>query len=409
MRQKLILIVCGCLLFSMGNSCSGRGTKTASKTDSGGYLPTINITKEYPLKEINIQDIANIEYIPLETTKESLLDGGALVRMACSDSLIVTCNILEGKILVFNRIGKFLHSFSHLGNGDKEYRTLMSYCIDFHTNEIFIADILDMHRILVYSLTGAFKRILPLPKDILPYTIHNFDNKSLLIYDRFKLDNGFPTNHINNKPYALLSKKDGEMTPLNFVVENRIGNSFTFIDIADNTAYGIKSMVRIFPISKNGSKIFVSDFARDTLYSLDKTGFTPIAVRTPTVAASDKTILFSIYCKTNRYTLMNSIEKNIDKQKSEIVPVSRNFIYDNQTGEINSPAFFNLDYSPKKQTIIQDNYTAELPKNYARHILSAEMLTQIYLEGHTVGKLKEVASKLKADDNPVLMLVKFKE
>ncbi len=408
MKPYLLSIICSYALIAVG-ACSGRTSGSVAVVESEEKLPIVDVTKEYPKKEINIQDIADLEYISLETTKESLLDGGALGQLACSDSLIVTCNRMEGKVLIFSRTGKFLHSFSHLGNGANEYIRLSRYSVDFNSNEIFIVDIFLMHRILVYSLDGFFKRTLILPKEISPY-IYNYNNDSLLIYDSFRLDNAYSTKNINNRPYALLSKKDGKMTTFNFVCENRIGNSFSVRDkIIDNTAYGRSYMVGIFPLSKNGSQIFVSDFVRDTIYSLDRTGFTPLITRTPTVTDSQKTILFSISFRTNRYTLMSAIEKNLDRQKGEIVPVYRNFMYDRQTGEIYTPIFYTLDYSPKRQSIVEDNYFADLPENYARHILSAEILVQAYKEGHLVGELKEFASKLHEDDNPVLILIKFKE
>lgn len=407
--KQLLLIICGCVLL-IGNSCSGRSTKNVDKDVSYGNLPVIDITKDYPVKEVNIQDIAEVEYIPLETTEESLLDGGALGRVACSDSLIVTCNLQQGKVLIFDRTGKHMHSFSHMGGGAEEYMQLSCYCVDFKANEIFISDFFHNHRIMVYSLEGDFKRILLLPKEIMPYLMYNYDNDYLLVYDGYRLDSAFPDKDINKKPYMLFSKKDGKMITLNFTVKERIGNKYSVIDKeVDHTVYGRSSMVGIFQISKNGSKTFVSDFARDTLYALEKMQFIPLIVRTPTIAESNKTILFSIYFRTNRYTLLSSVEKKIDKDKGELAPVSRYFMYDKQTGEIHTPHFYNLDYSPKRQTIVEDNYMAELPDNYARRILSAEMLVRINKEGHIVGRLKEVVSKLQEDDNPVLMLIKFKE
>lgn len=40
--------------------------------------------------------------------------------------------------------------------------------------------------------------------------------------------------------------------------------------------------------------------------------------------------------------------------------------------------------------------------------MGAEYLLQDYKAGKLQGELKQIASKLKEDDNPILMLIKFK-
>ena len=50
-----------------------------------------------------------------------------------------------------------------------------------------------------------------------------------------------------------------------------------------------------------------------------------------------------------------------------------------------------------------------LPNNTGIIAQRAEKLLKDYNDGKLEGELKEIASKLKEDDNPVLMLIKFKE
>ena len=45
----------------------------SSKSGFASELPIIDLEKEYPVKRIDIHEIADVEYIPLETTDESLL------------------------------------------------------------------------------------------------------------------------------------------------------------------------------------------------------------------------------------------------------------------------------------------------------------------------------------------------
>ena len=50
-----------------------------------------------------------------------------------------------------------------------------------------------------------------------------------------------------------------------------------------------------------------------------------------------------------------------------------------------------------------------LPNNTGIIAQRAEKLLKDYNDGKLEGELKEIASKLKEEDNPVLMLLKFKE
>ncbi len=50
-----------------------------------------------------------------------------------------------------------------------------------------------------------------------------------------------------------------------------------------------------------------------------------------------------------------------------------------------------------------------LPNNTGIIAQRAEKLLKDYNDGKLEGELKEIASKLKEEDNPLLMLIKFKE
>ena len=43
------------------------GCQSGNQKPQTGNLPVIDLSKNYPKKEIRLQDIADIEYVPLET------------------------------------------------------------------------------------------------------------------------------------------------------------------------------------------------------------------------------------------------------------------------------------------------------------------------------------------------------
>lgn len=73
------------------------GSQTVSPQSKKGDLPVIDFSKQYPKKEILLQDIAESEYIPLETTDDVLL-GDRLVLSGISDKYILIHEPWRGNI-----------------------------------------------------------------------------------------------------------------------------------------------------------------------------------------------------------------------------------------------------------------------------------------------------------------------
>lgn len=70
------------------------GSQTVSPQSKKGDLPVIDFSKQYPKKEILLQDIAESEYIPLETTDDVLL-GDRLVLLVFPTNIFLYMNLGE--------------------------------------------------------------------------------------------------------------------------------------------------------------------------------------------------------------------------------------------------------------------------------------------------------------------------
>lgn len=84
-------------IFAFLAGCSGDGQYKEA------LLPQIDVNEEYPEKEIFLQDVADIEYIPLETNEEMLFQG---TIAAVSDKGILGVSQQGGKLFLFDRDGK---------------------------------------------------------------------------------------------------------------------------------------------------------------------------------------------------------------------------------------------------------------------------------------------------------------
>lgn len=95
-------------IFAFLAGCSGDGQYKEA------LLPQIDVNKVYPEKEIFLQDVADIEYIPLETNEEMLFQG---TIAAVSDKGILGVSQQGGKLFLFDRDGKAKNLICRKGDG----------------------------------------------------------------------------------------------------------------------------------------------------------------------------------------------------------------------------------------------------------------------------------------------------
>ena len=162
--------------------CSTKPTNLINKEKQD--LVIIDITKKYPEKRIYVQDIADLEYIPLETNDSTLVSRGAPDLV--SEKYIVYHN-QDGQILVFSRQGKSLYSFNRRGGSNEEYNSISGIILDDEKEELFIEDI-HKAKIFVYSIDGKFKRKLVLPSKFYPECLMVYNKDYLFCYNSYFMD-----------------------------------------------------------------------------------------------------------------------------------------------------------------------------------------------------------------------------
>lgn len=128
-KKNLILLL---ILFLVSSQIVSPQSKT-------GDLPVFDFSKDYPQKKLRLQDMADIEYVPLETTDDILL-GGSSVLSAVTDKYILIHESQLGDIFVFDRkTGKIYSHFNHRGQGGMEYSWIKNGTIlDEKKEEIYV-------------------------------------------------------------------------------------------------------------------------------------------------------------------------------------------------------------------------------------------------------------------------------
>ncbi len=403
---------------------------TGGKDSSGSVsqIVEIDLQKDYPFKKLILEEIADVEYIPLETT-DSVLLGKSLDR-AFSGDMVVLADKDKGTVAFFNRQGKLLRSFNHKGQGDREYTDLIAMCADFAKEEIFIYDYPLRYRMLVYSFDGEFKRELKL--NGLERRLENFysyDETHLVGYEPYdethlvsfdENDKNYvdsSSKSFNRYPYFLIDKQSGEITSLPLKVDRRIPNRISWKSEDSIRTVGI----RVYNWMKVDKGIYVSDFALDTIYHCTGDKITPKAVRKNN---PDKELNFcSLSFESNRYLFFDVNEVRIyDVNKRMFLEVYWDeFVFDKREGKlyntfvvlkdlsgwIKIPGFNRVEATTAVS--IFNRAGDDVPEGYYINFYPVDMLNSFLEEGSLRGKIKEIAENMEEDANPVMLIAKFKE
>lgn len=145
----------------------------------------INLSDNFNKNEkIELSSIAkSIEYVPLETTPDCILDSDYKVDL--TNEYIFILDYIN--LYRFSRSGKFLNKIGRRGKGPGEYvRIGATFVINDNNNEVFLLDC-GGDKILVYTYEGKFKRNIKLQYH--SYYMSSILNKYLIhhnvYYNRF--------------------------------------------------------------------------------------------------------------------------------------------------------------------------------------------------------------------------------
>ena len=118
-----------------------------TKQDNANGLPVIDVAGAYNnITEVNLSEIASsIEYIPLETTDESMIPGNIIgMKITPTEEGYVIFTARSSSIpLHFSNTGKFISKIGTAGRAEKEFGSVHNA---FANNNYF--DIVDYHKII---------------------------------------------------------------------------------------------------------------------------------------------------------------------------------------------------------------------------------------------------------------------
>ena len=396
MKRKIVLYLLFLSIFVI--SCS-----TDKQSDKD--LPFIDVKKDYPEKEINLTDIADVTYIQLSEDDDDFIYKGSINYV--TKNTIVIVDRSSQSLLFFSKDGNPKSRFNRKGQGPEEYTDAASVMYDEAEDEVFITPDFNNY-INVYSSSGEYKRKLILPQINIGDQMVFFDDQSILVYDNTKLwqntskkyseNKTLSTEQVIDSSFFLISKANG--TVLDYIMLPVKNIDLSYGDLEGN----FFSQINYARVRKSPDGLFLYNPETDTvfLYGKDKS-LTPFIHKTPLLSDLDPKITMDICMDAGNFQFMSVYSYSVEGKS----PEAKYYMRDKKTCEIFRQKIIIPDYKGK---IFYLN--PRLPNYYEKeHHFELDIfeLKEAYRENKLSGKLKELVSTLNEDnENNVLMFVEFK-
>lgn len=381
MKKPLLLLMITCLF-----GCVSKNTNND--------IIKIDITARHSIEQLNLKDIADVEYIKLGNDSDFIARSRPLVY---SDNYILITGAKSGEILIFNRQGIPIKKFSHFGNGPHEYNYITNLCIDEKRAEIFVHDVF-FQKMFVYNLSGEFIREFASGDGRF---IYNFDDDSFIVYNTI-------TNRIDPelKPYfTLISKIDGHIIKkitVPFSSDRKYDLAATKKGSGGNFTYSAVHH----PIIRNSDGYTLNELSSDTIYKLSHgLKLTPFITRTPPISTMSTPVFLQCGVESSKYIFLTKVSVN-ENDEQNMFPET-NWAYNKESGEISEYEIINDDY-PDAEILSSYIVNCDIQAGYGMSRISAEGLLEAHKEGKVHGKLKDIATSIKEEDNYIIVLYKFK-
>lgn len=360
-------------------------------------VPVVDLGKDYTEKRIKLRDIGDVRYVPLETVDESLVQ--SYNHIAMDSERIVITDRSQNQVFIFDKNGKFLNKISQCGGGPKEYQEITLSCVDFKHNHVYIWDNPLLNRIKVYDFNGTFVKQINLSSVPWPDQMYVYDDTRLIIHCD---PNNLSKNKVGNVPYLLINTSTGKATPLNLKVDVPI--SGRAVKYGSNGLAEKVAQMDIYPLTKNGGKITVSDFSQQLVFQLENGKLNPIIKRLGVGQLNGGSKrLSAVQNLSDHYILFRSYVMRDDKSSGKIQVTEPSIImYDRANKTVAEVDIFNEDLDAPA---IIETWNNELPANTSISVIPKFVLDKKHSQGKLSSALEKLYSSLDEEANDVLMIL----
>lgn len=358
---------------------------SCSSNNQKGMI-VFDTSKQYPEKEIYLQDICDVSYVVLD---DSMVVTGR-PRLVTDSYIIFTSP--DKEFIFYDLKGRFVRKFGHRGQGPGEYPYIGKVIYDPYTDQLLVSH---DNEILYYTMEGRFVRSISIDTQYFLWNIKNY-NKEYLLCDN---------NRSLSSAYVFVSKETGEIKDsIDLKLKAKIDPA---VSVKENGMTFVYSP-SFHNLVKAREGFLLSQISADTFYILnDKKEMKPVFVRTPSVHDQPTPILVNAWIETELYYFLSTVEKKFDPQTEEGFAQAY-FMIEKDGHETYFTTIFNKDIEGSKIQVDPEiiERTADARKGII--VLYAEELLDAYQKGKIKSPaLIDIVKKLKEDSNPVIMLMRF--
>jgi hypothetical protein len=380
--------------------CSLSVLQTGCTKNDTTKLITIDVTKNYPEKKLFLQDIAEVEYLSLETDENYL----SSFISGISESFVIGGNHVEKSFVFFDRkTGNPVSKISRYGNGPEEYNLPAASVYSEADDEFFILDY--PTGIKVYGRDGTYKRkLLFREKSYIgaPEAFYNYDKENLLYYDGFQGSiNDYPT------AFVLVSKQDGHTTKeIEIPYEKKV--SLMFTRKSDGQAI-MGAMPKVHFAVPYGKDFLLTEYSTDTVFRFTpEQQLIPVLVREPSIQEMEPKVILHSWFETDKYLFFSTNKLEIDWNTPSEFP-DKGLLMEKNTGNIYQANVVMKDYKDKSLILGPSILSRSLKDTKTGYMaLPVSELMEANEAGKLSGKLNEIAGNLSENEDYIVMIMRFK-
>ncbi|PKP00038.1 MAG: hypothetical protein CVU13_00555 [Bacteroidetes bacterium HGW-Bacteroidetes-8] len=402
------------LSFAILFSCSPKNDKVSKDLKFIDVEGAIGSGRVVKLSEISDE----VKYIPLETSEQ------ALVGISSGRGLIYENGLAyfpektayNNAIKIFDSKGRFIKLFNRQGRGPQEYEVLGGMEVDFESGNIIVRS---LSKSVEYTALGEYVRTINIPDSI---NDHFFNNTFKLDHNRYIL----PVNVSRSMLYSayITDTLSTVLHKIDYPQSGRdlINTKGGFSTITDSYLFSYKGVPRVMRAQDGEIISIAKDFTIDTIYYLNYGKYritgdnvktmnnqSPLIHRYLNIMESENYLFFYFNLRSLAHKPMVLLAKQ--STGIETTQTLSHALFNKKTGE-----FTLVDQPEKYQKGMVDDLEggpAFWPDYISGDGYMISYITALdfinYSQREECSRyFKEVASKLKETDNPVMVLVKLK-
>ena len=364
---------------------------TSCNKNISSDLIVFDINGNFPVKTLDIEDIADIEYLILDISDDDFLFRSF---SSMTDSFIICRG--DNEYLFFSRsTGKPVSKVNRLGQGPGEYTSVGPSVYSEINDELFINSFFEIY---VYTRDGTFKRKFPIGSVNTFFIggLYDFDKEHLLIKVTSFIKGG-----MRDTSFMLVSKQNGFMDVITIPIEEWISTVWV-------EGGGGGTLSDIYFAVRNGNDFLLTDYSSDTVYRFTPDRqLIPVLVRKPSIQKMETKIFLHGCLETGKY-LFFSTQTRVDLNTSLKMAPHKGYLMDKNSREFFQTYIKMRDYNGKELILNSSAINHCSNPQTGIIVLDAYELQAANNEGKLSGKLKEATDRLSKDDEKIFMILHFK-